>query len=102
MDENVEVVQNRVSLWQSYKQGVGVALGILTIYVLALALLAFLASKALTQLLKAWKKKKKEKNKQRVKVHPSTINTPTDKYNPTVKKISQNYTQTNKKTQNNK
>jgi cytochrome c biogenesis protein CcdA len=49
MDENVEVVQNRVSLWQSYKQGVGVALGILTIYVLALALLAFLASKALTQ-----------------------------------------------------
>jgi cytochrome c biogenesis protein CcdA len=49
MDENVEVVQNKVSLWQSYKQGVGVALGILTIYVLALALLAFLASKALTQ-----------------------------------------------------
>ncbi len=48
MGEKVEVVQNRVSLWQAYKQGVGVGLGVLTVYVLALALLAFLATKALT------------------------------------------------------
>lgn len=48
MGEKVEVVQNRVSLWQAYKQGVGVGLGVLTVYVLALALLAFLATEALT------------------------------------------------------
>jgi hypothetical protein len=48
MGEKVEVVQNRVSLWQAYKQGVGVGLGVLTVYVLALALLAVLATKALT------------------------------------------------------
>jgi hypothetical protein len=47
MGEKVEVV-NRVSLWQAYKQGVGVGLGVLTVYVLALALLAFLATKVLT------------------------------------------------------
>ncbi|VCU53808.1 hypothetical protein TTHN1_01594 [Thermus thermophilus] len=47
MGEKVEVVQNRVSLWQAYKQGVGVGLGILTVYALALLLLGFLASRAL-------------------------------------------------------
>ncbi len=48
MGEKVEVVQNRVSLWEAYKQGLGVGLGVLTVYILALALLAFLATKALT------------------------------------------------------
>lgn len=48
MSEKVEVVQNRVSLWQAYKQGVGVGLGILTVYALALLLLGVLATRALS------------------------------------------------------
>jgi len=48
VEKNVEVVTNRVSLWEAYKQGIGVALGILTVYILAIALLALLAARALT------------------------------------------------------
>ncbi len=46
MSERVEV--HRVSLWQAYKQGVGVGLGILTVYVLALLLLGVFVTQALS------------------------------------------------------
>lgn len=48
MDEMAAATNSGTNLWQAYKQGVGVGLGVLTVYILALALLAFLATKALT------------------------------------------------------